>query len=459
MSLRDTIAAIATPPGVGGIGVIRISGPEAEEIALRLFRPSSPLEGLVSHRLHHGRIVSPETGDVLDESLVTLLKAPRSFTGEDTVELHCHGGPYVLRTVLEEVLRLGARLAERGEFTKRAFLNDRLDLAQAEAVLDLINARTREGLLAAVGGLEGRLSGRIDAIRGKVIDLLAGIEAAIDFTAEDGMEPPDGGTAPLDTLIDEIRTLAASYHRGKVLREGIGIVIAGRPNVGKSSLLNRLLGQRRAIVTPVPGTTRDFIEETVDIGGIPVRLTDTAGIRPPGDAVEEAGIELVWERIAGADIVLMLLDGSVELAEDDLQIIGQVREKPLLAVINKRDLPERLDVERLKGLLPPSVPPVIRISAKYGEGLEILEEAIRSLALETPSEGDEVTISHLRHRIALEAAAEHLRLARDGMRDGIPPELTAIDLRGVLEALGEITGRTTTEDVLASIFANFCVGK
>ncbi|MCE5281629.1 MAG: tRNA uridine-5-carboxymethylaminomethyl(34) synthesis GTPase MnmE [Deltaproteobacteria bacterium] len=459
MSLRDTIAAIATPPGVGGIGVIRISGPEAEGIALRLFRPSSPLEGLVSHRLHHGRIVSPETGDVLDEALVTLLKAPRSFTGEDTVELHCHGGPYVLRTVLEEILRLGARLAERGEFTKRAFLNDRLDLAQAEAVLDLINARTREGLQAAVGGLEGRLSGRIDAIRGRVIDLLAGIEAAIDFTAEDGMEPPDGGTAPLDALIDEIRTLAASYHRGKVLREGIGVVIAGRPNVGKSSLLNRLLGQRRAIVTPVPGTTRDFIEETVDIGGIPVRLTDTAGIRPPGDAVEEAGIELVWERIAGADIVLMLLDGSAELAEDDLQIIGQVREKPLLAVINKRDLPERLDVGRLKGLLPPSVPPVIRISAKYGEGLESLEEAIRSLALATPSEGDEVTISHLRHRVALEAAAEHLQLARDGMRDGIPPELTAIDLRGALEALGEITGRTTTEDILASIFANFCVGK
>jgi len=459
MSLRDTIAAIATPPGVGGIGVIRISGQEAEGIVLRLFRPSHPMEGLVSHHLHHGQIVSPRSGEVLDEVLVTLLKAPHSFTGEDTVELHCHGGPYVLRAVIEEVLRLGARPAERGEFTKRAFLNDRIDLAQAEAVLDLINARTREGLRAAVGGLAGRLSSRIDALRGRVIELLAGIEAAIDFTAEDGMESLDSATAPLDALIDDIRTLAASYRRGRILREGIGVVIAGRPNVGKSSLLNRLLGQRRAIVTPVPGTTRDFIEETVEIGGIAVRLTDTAGLRPPGDAVEAAGIEMVWERIAGADIVLMLLDGSVELAEDDLQIIGQVREKPLLAVINKRDLPERLDIERLKGLLPPSVPPLIRISAKYGEGLEGLEDAIRSLTLETPSEGVEIAISHLRHRVALEAAAEHLLRARDGMRDGIPPELTAIDLRGALESLGEIAGRTTTEEILASIFANFCVGK
>ena len=461
MIFRDTIAAIATPPGVGGIGLIRASGPEAEGIARRLFRPLRPLSSFLSHHLYHGHIVAPETGDVLDEVLVSFLKAPGSFTGEDTLEISCHGGPLILRTVLDEVLRAGARPAERGEFTKRAFLNDRLDLAQAEAVLDVITAQTHAGLSAAVARLRGKLSGRIEAIRSEIIDLLAGIEAAIDFSEDDGVTETPGSDLPrIQAVIDSLQTLAATYRRGRIYREGIGVVIAGRPNVGKSSLLNRLLGEKRAIVTSIPGTTRDFIEEALDIGGIPVRLTDTAGIRPPEDAIEREGIDLVWERLAAADTVLVLLDGSAELTTDDRELLVKLREKPLLPAVNKSDLPQRLDEGSLREILPETAPRPLRISAKYGDGIEALKQAICDTALVTPlQEMPEALIAHLRHKVALEKAAEGLIRARDGLRGGLPPELAALEIREALDALGEITGRTTTEDVLERIFMNFCIGK
>ena len=461
MIFRDTIAAIATPPGVGGIGLIRASGPEAEGIARRLFRPLRPLSSFLSHHLYHGHIVAPETGDVLDEVLVSFLKAPGSFTGEDTLEISCHGGPLILRTVLDEVLRAGARPAERGEFTKRAFLNDRLDLAQAEAVLDVITAQTHAGLSAAVARLRGKLSGRIEAIRSEIIDLLAGIEAAIDFSEDDGVTETPGSDLPrIQAVIDSLQTLAATYRRGRIYREGIGVVIAGRPNVGKSSLLNRLLGEKRAIVTSIPGTTRDFIEEAIDIGGIPVRLTDTAGIRPPEDAIEREGIDLVWERLAAADTVLVLLDGSAELTTDDRELLVKLREKPLLPAVNKSDLPQRLDEGSLREILPETAPRPLRISAKYGDGIEALKQAICDTALVTPlQEMPEALIAHLRHKVALEKAAEGLIRARDGLRGGLPPELAALEIREALDALGEITGRTTTEDVLERIFMNFCIGK
>ncbi|MBU2053417.1 MAG: tRNA uridine-5-carboxymethylaminomethyl(34) synthesis GTPase MnmE [Proteobacteria bacterium] len=458
---RDTIAAIATPPGVGGIGLIRASGPEAEGIARRLFRPLRPLSSFLSHHLYHGHIVAPETGDVLDEVLVSFLKAPGSFTGEDTLEISCHGGPLILRTVLDEVLRAGARPAERGEFTKRAFLNNRLDLAQAEAVLDVITAQTHAGLSAAVARLRGKLSGRIEAIRNEIIDLLAGIEAAIDFSEDDGVTETPGSDLPrIQAVIDDLITLAATYRQGRIYREGIGVVIAGRPNVGKSSLLNRLLGEKRAIVTSIPGTTRDFIEEAIDIGGIPVRLTDTAGIRPPEDAIEREGIDLVWERLAAADAVLVLLDGSAELTADDRELLVKLHEKPLLPAVNKSDLPQRLDEGSLREILPETAPRPLRISAKYGDGIEALKQAICDTALATPlQEMPEALIAHLRHKVALEKAAEGLIRARDGLRGGLPPELAALEIREALDALGEITGRTTTEDILERIFANFCIGK
>jgi tRNA modification GTPase len=460
MTSGDTIAAIATPPGFGGVGLIRISGPAAEGIARRLFRPFPPAD-LLSHHLYHGEIVSPETGAVLDEVLIAFLQGPRSYTGEDTLEINCHGGPLVLRTIFEEVLRAGARPAERGEFTRRAFLNDRLDLTQAEAVLDIITAQTRPGLAAAVGHLRGKLSGRVEAIRSEIVDLLAGIEAAIDFSEEDGIgETPGSAPFQIQPVIDRIASLTATYHQGRIYREGIGVVIAGRPNVGKSSLLNRLLGEKRAIVTSIPGTTRDFIEETVDLGGIPVRLTDTAGLRPPEDAIEKEGIDLVWQRLEMADAVLVLFDGSAELTADDRELLAKITAKPLLAVLNKSDLPPRLEEGLLKRLLPDGTPPAIHISAKYGDGIDLLTMALRDLVLATPAEeSSEVMIAHLHHKTALEKTASGLVRARDGLQGGLSTEFVALEVREALDALGEITGRTTPEELLDRIFANFCIGK
>ena len=460
MTFRDTIAAIATPPGIGGIGLIRVSGPEAGGIARRLFRPSPP-GNFLSHHLYHGEIVSPATGVVLDEVLVAFLKEPRSYTGEDTLEINCHGGPLILRTVLEEVLRAGARPAWRGEFTKRAFLNDRLDLTQAEAVLDIITAQTRPGLAAAVGHLRGKLSSRVEEMRSEIIDLLAGIEAAIDFSEEDGVgETPGSAPFQIQRIIDRIVSLTATYHQGRIYREGVGVVIAGRPNVGKSSLLNRLLGEKRAIVTPIPGTTRDFIEETVDLGGIPVRLTDTAGLRSPEDAIEKEGVDLVWQRLETADAVLVLLDGSADLTADDRELLAKMTGKPLLAVLNKSDLPPRLNEKSLKVLLPEGTPPAIRISAKYGDGIERLTTALGDLILATPAEeSSEVMIAHLHQKTTLEKAAAGLARARNGLNSGLPAEFIALEVREALDALGEITGRTTPEELLDRIFANFCIGK
>ncbi len=458
---RDTIAAIATPPGIGGIGVIRISGTAAEGIARRLFRAARPLEAFLSHHLYHGEIVAPETGAVLDDVLVTLMKGPHTYTGEDTLEINCHGGPMILRTVLAEVVQAGARPAARGEFTKRAFLNGRLDLSQAEAVLDMITAKTPEGAAAAVNRRMGKLSGRIEAIRNAVINLLAGIEAAIDFAEDDGVVEATGTNLPaFQAVIDDLHSLAATYRRGRLIREGISVVIAGRPNVGKSSLLNRILGEKRAIVNPIPGTTRDFIEETVNIGGIPVRLTDTAGIHDPENSIEKEGIDLLWERLVTADVVLLLLDGSMALTPVDREVLVQMQARLLIPVINKSDLPQQLDEKMLRDLLPEGTPATVRISAKYGDGIDRLTEAIHEMILATPAEEMPAEIiADLRHKVALEKAAECLGRARKGLYDGLPSELAALEVREALDSLGEITGRTTSEEVLDRIFANVCVGK
>jgi len=458
---RDTIAAIATPPGIGGIGMIRVSGSAAEGIARCLFRGARPRDAFLSHHLYHGEIIIPETGAVLDDVLIAFLKGPHTYTGEDTLEISCHGGPLILRTVLAEVVRAGARPAERGEFTKRAFLNGRLDLSQAQAVLDLITAKTPEGMTIAAEHLKGKLSGRIGTIRNTLIDLLAAIEASIDFAEEEGLVEATKADIPqFQAVIDELHSLAATYRRGKIVREGVGIVIVGRPNVGKSSLLNRILGEKRAIVTPIPGTTRDFIEETVAIGGIPVRLIDTAGIRHPENPIEKEGIGLVWGRLATADLVLLLLDGSMALTPEDQELLLQMQAKPLIPVINKSDLPQQLDRERLQSLLPQGAPPAVRISAKYGDGIDLLTAAIQAMLLATPAEEvSGAVITDLRHKVALEKAAESLDHAREGLCSGLSPELTALEIREALDSLGEITGRTTSEDVLNRIFANFCVGK
>ncbi len=460
MTCKDTIAAIATPYGIGGIGIIRISGPETQKIAKKIFRPF-PNGGLRSHHLYHGDIISLETAEPIDEVLLALFRRPHSYTGEDSLEISCHGGPYVIRRVLEEVFRAGARPADHGEFTKRAFLNDRIDLSQAEAVNDLILAQTSQGAKIALGHLKGRLSGVIEDIREDLIESLAQIEVLIDFTEEDGISEDQDGFLPVITrAAAKIASLSDTYRYGKIRREGLNVVIAGRPNVGKSSLLNRLLGEKRAIVSTVPGTTRDFIEETIDIDGIPVRLTDTAGLRTPRDEIEEEGITLLKNKLLDADAVLFVLDGSEDVTDDDKKLAEQITEKPAVLVINKSDLPQRLEEKRLYGLVSGKNPPAVKISAKYGNGIDLLVSEIRTLALQPSAEDRSQTmITHLHQKVSLQKAHACLTRAAEGSQKGISPELIALEVREALDHIGEITGKTTAEDILQRIFSRFCIGK
>ncbi len=460
MIFKDTIAAIATPPGIGGIGVIRISGPDAEDIALKIFQPL-PNGHLRSHHLYHGDIISVETNETIDEVLLAFFRGPHSYTGEDSLEISCHGGPFIIRAVLEEVFKAGARPADHGEFTRRAFLNNRLDLAQAEAVNDLITAQTSQGAKIALSLLKGSLSVIIEEIREDLIESLSQIEATIDFTEEDGVAENEIALPPsLERVIEKIIFLCDTYRYGKIRREGLNVVIAGRPNVGKSSLLNRLLGEKRAIVTAIPGTTRDFIEEMADIDGVPVRLTDTAGLRVPRDDIEKEGIALLENKLDHADAVLFLLDGSEKVTAEDRKLAERIAEKPLVLVLNKSDLTQRLDEKTLNELFTGNSLPLVKISAKYGNGIDLLISAIRRLALETTAgESSRATITHFHQKISLKKANECLIRAADGHEKGLSPELIALEIREALDHIGEITGKTTTEDILERIFSKFCIGK
>ena len=459
--MEDTIAAIATPPGMGGIGIIRVSGPKSKDIARLLFRPSTKTDVFKTHHLYHGDLVIPETGRLIDEVLVSLFTKPHSHTGEDILEINCHGGAVILQTVLTEVVRAGARLAEPGEFTKRAFLNNRIDLSRAEAVFDMITAKTETGLELAVSQFKGNLAGKIGTIHCAVVDILATLEASIDFSDDDVDIMDASGIADrLQGIVQDLNVLASTYRNGKIYKDGISVVIAGRPNVGKSSLLNRLLGEKRAIVTPVPGTTRDFIEEMINIGGIPVRLTDTAGIRNPENLIEEEGIRLVREKLAAADMVIVVLDGSEALASDDIKLIEENLTKKLLPVVNKTDLPRVLDDKDLKRLLPGEVPPPLEISAKFGDGIPELKDSIRSLVLSGPVDhAPDYIVTNIRHKTAIEKTSTLLIKAKDTILEGLSPEFAAFDVREALDCLDEITGKTLNEEVLDRIFSTFCIGK
>lgn len=460
--MGNTIAAIATPPGTGGIGIIRISGPKAKDIGRLLFRSSKQTCDFKTHHLYHGDIVSPDTGLVIDEALVCLMEKPHSYTGEDTLEINCHGGSVILSKILSEVIKAGARMAEPGEFTKRAFLNNRMDLSQAEAVLDMITAKTEKGLELAVSQLKGDLAGKIGTIHSAIVDVLAMLEASIDFSDEDIETADASKTATiLETIIHELQTLASTYREGKIYRDGVSAVITGRPNVGKSSLLNRLLGEKRAIVTPIPGTTRDFIEETLTIEGIAVRLTDTAGIRQPENLIEKEGIDLVREKLASADIVIVLLDGSEALTDEDISVIKENRDKTLLLVINKTDLPSLWNEDELRRILPDqkTLSP-LRISAKYGDGIPEMKNAVHSLVLSSlASQPAGITITNLRHKAAIERTSTMLSRAKESITEGFSPEFSAFDVREALDCLAEITGKTLSEEILDRIFSTFCVGK
>ncbi|PIP05823.1 MAG: tRNA uridine-5-carboxymethylaminomethyl(34) synthesis GTPase MnmE [Syntrophobacterales bacterium CG_4_8_14_3_um_filter_49_14] len=459
MILKDTMVAIATPMGVGGIGIIRVSGPLSEEIARLLFKSRKQVDNLMTHHLYHGDIISPETGAILDEVMITLMRKPHSYTGEDTLEISCHGGPLILQAVLSEVIKAGARPAEPGEFTRRAFLNNRLDLSQAEAVADLIMAKTERGLEAAVSHLKGELAKKIEFLRTSIIDVLAILETSIDFSEEDAdIERNSEIAGTIQAVVDELHAILMTYERGKIYRHGLGAVITGKPNVGKSSLFNRLLGEKRAIVTPIPGTTRDFIEEFIVIRGIPVRLADTAGIRYPENIIEQEGIALVREKLSLADVVIIVLDGSDTLTEEDIEIIEKNRTRKTALVINKMDLPRVINIEKVRQLAPDLHP--LWISAKCGDGIPALKEVIYTLAMKQEDNRQAtVMITNIRHKTAIEKAVVLLSQARNSITGGLSPELPALDVREALDSLGEIVGKTVNEDILDRIFSTFCIGK
>ena len=452
-SLDDTIAAISTPLGEGGIGIVRLSGEEALPILRRLFRGVRGDDVMESRRLYYGHIVDPASGEVVDEVLVSYMRAPYTYTRQDVVEINAHGGIVPLRRILELTLRHGARLASPGEFTVRAFLNGRIDLAQAEAVLDIVQAKTEAGLRVAVDQLGGRLSQEVQALRARLVDVLAYLEASIDFP-EDEIPPQDIAPA-LEQARSQIERLLARADRGMIYRQGVRAAIVGRPNVGKSTLLNALLRTERAIVTPIPGTTRDTLEETMNLRGIPLVLVDTAGIAATEDLIERLGVERSREALRRADLALLVVDGSEPLTEADREIAGLVGQRPAILVINKNDLPQ---VVTELDLLPDA--PRVRISALTGEGLETLEEAmVEAVFSGRVMVSDEPLVSNPRHKALLQRALEHVASAQEAHGQELPADFIAIDLTAAVNALGEITGETVSEDLLESIFSHFCVGK
>jgi len=452
-SLDDTIAAISTPLGEGGIGIVRLSGPEALSIVEGLFRPHRPGQKLRSYRLHYGHIIDPADGTVVDEVLVSYMRAPYSYTRQDVVEINCHGGIVPLRRVLQLALAAGARLAEPGELTLRAFLNGRIDLAQAEAVLDIVRAKTDAALRVAMDQLVGHLSDKVRTLRGRLMDILAYLEATIDFV-EDEIPPREIGPE-LEELEGQLTELLAEAEQGLIYRQGVRAAIVGRPNVGKSSLLNALLRVSRAIVTPIPGTTRDTLEETCNLRGIPITLVDTAGIGAAEGLIERLGIERSRQALAQADLVLLVVDGSEQLQSEDWEIADLVGTRPTLVVVNKQDLPQRVELD---GFLPGASR--VRISALTGQGLAELEQAIVDLLLSGEVLASQTPlVSNPRHQALLQQAREGIRAAQATLAQGLPNDLVAIDLTEAVRALGQITGQTVSEDLLETIFANFCVGK
>jgi len=452
----DTIAAIATPPGEGGIGIVRVSGEQAFPIAERLFRRRGGSKPLQSHRAYFGAIVDPATGETLDRALLLPFRAPHSYTGEDVAEFHCHGSPYLLRRVLELVWREGARPAEPGEFTLRAFLNGKLDLAQAEAVADLIRARSEAQLRSALALHEGRLSHQVHALGDELLRLLATVEAHIDFSEELGELDPHALIPDLQHLLQRLDALLQGARAGRILREGARVAIVGRPNVGKSSLLNALLGEERAITTDIPGTTRDTLEESLIIGGVPLVILDTAGLRESADVVEQIGIERARRAAERADLILFVYDLTAPDWDADRALLETLpAHAPKLLVGNKMDAADPAQVQRACSVFPDSV----LISALTGAGLDALQEAILT-ALEVQRIGEEtLTLTHQRHIQAVADAKRALEHARDALQHGYSPDLIAVDLRAAWLALGAITGETADETLVQRIFRDFCIGK
>lgn len=468
--MNDTIAAISTPPGEGGVGIIRISGEDSFRIAERIFRPRKQKNWLSqNYKMHYGHVVDPGSGSVIDEVLLSVMKAPHTYTRENVVEINCHGGIVPLREAFRAVLAAGARLADPGEFTKRAFINGRIDLTQAESVIDVIRSKTEASLKVAISQLGGGLSDKIRKIQDRILAILAELEVSIDFP-EDDMDLKSKSEISLNAgeIIRDLDSLIESAGRGRVYREGIRTVIAGRPNVGKSSLLNVLLGRERAIVTEIPGTTRDVIEETINIKGIPLVLADTAGLRETNDLVEKIGVEKTREFMAGADLVLFMVEAGKGVTEDDRDLLKKLEIKKTILIVNKIDLAgkmfpakcSRQNVPGKKETFEYGDMPTVEISALKGQGINILEDRIEEVitggGVISP---ESIIISNARHEEILARARDHLEEFLKSMEDGLPPDILSIDVKDAFEALGEITGSSVTEDLLDHIFSQFCIGK
>jgi len=461
MYLADTIVAPATPPGRGAVAIIRLSGPRAIPIAERLWTPAG--KGAVpSRELRLGEIRDPTTSATIDQAMCAIFRAPRTFTGEDIAEIHCHGGVYLIRRILALAADVGARIAEPGEFTRRAYLNGRIDLTTAEAIADLVDARGEAALAQAINQLSGALAKRVEGLRERLIEVRAHLEAEIDFADEDLSLPSrDTIAAAIEGLAADIRILRDSFIRGRLTREGVRAAIIGKPNVGKSSILNLLLGSERAIVTSIPGTTRDVIEDSISLGPWPLVLADTAGLRQSGDEVERIGIERTRIAASGADLLIAVFDSSRPFDSDDADVIAATRDRVGVALLNKSDLTQVLEKAELRehGL----ALPLIDFSATAATGIDALrlelERTIEALIGSGDEAGSSVAISRERHRAALAQAYEELQAARDAAAAGMPPEIIAVDIALAAEALDSITGAISNEDILDKIFRDFCIGK
>lgn len=457
----DTIAAIATPPGEGGIGIIRISGNKSFQIADRLFKNpgNDKLTELEEKKLNYGHVYNPDNGKVVDEVMAVYMKNPRTYTQEDLVEIHCHGGVISVKRILDLVLKSGARLAERGEFTKRAFLNGRIDLSQAEAVMDLIKAKNESNFDMSLNQLGGSISREVSIIKDMLVDMLAHIEASIDFSEHDVETTPNKELMEkAELILENIERLINTADTGRIIKDGIKTVILGKPNVGKSSLMNKLIGDERAIVTDIPGTTRDVIEEFVNLKGVPLRVVDTAGIRETEDQVEKIGIDRAKGALEEADLVIAIFDSSRKLDDEDVEIINLIRDKKSIVLLNKQDLNPELKESELKVMMPDKE--VIGISILNDYGIDRIEEIVRDMFFSNQIRiEDDTIVTNLRQKNLLIAARENILDAIDALNMDISIDCIEVDIKDCWMNIGAITGDASGEDILDRIFSDFCIGK
>ncbi|QQZ09448.1 tRNA uridine-5-carboxymethylaminomethyl(34) synthesis GTPase MnmE [Heyndrickxia vini] len=458
----DTITAISTPMGEGAIAIVRLSGDQAIEITDKIFVGvnGKKLENVQSHTINYGKIIDPSTEELVEEVMVSVMKAPKTFTREHVVEINCHGGLVSVNRVLQLVLRHGARLAEPGEFTKRAFLNGRIDLSQAEAVMDLIRAKTDRAMNVALGQMEGRLSKLVKKFRQEILEVVAHVEVNIDYPEYDDVEEMTHRmlSEKAKYIRDELRKLLQTAHQGKILREGLSTAIIGRPNVGKSSLLNSLVQENKAIVTDIPGTTRDVIEEYVNVRGVPLRLVDTAGIRETEDIVERIGVERSRKVLKEADLILLVLNYADDLTNEDIKLFEAVKGMDVIVIINKTDLPPKINLDKVKQLADKHK--IITTSLLEEKGVDELEEAISAMYFQGSIEASDMTyISNSRHIALIGQALDAIEEVITGIAVGTPIDIIQIDLTRTWELLGEIIGDTVQESLINQLFSQFCLGK